>query len=876
MPLRHLPIQRKLVGFIFLTALIVLLGSNLALLVYEMRSSKQGSELSLRTMADIIASNSTAALIYDDPKLAEEILAGLRAEPDIREAALFDKQGHLYAVYPSGTPAAEFPASPQSDASIFNLQGLTIYHSVIQGTNRVGTLYILSDLRSMYRRLRVYGMVLSGVLVGAAILAYFLSNFLQRQISQPIINLAETAKIVTEQEDYSVRAAKHSGDELGFVTDAFNAMLEQIQLNHAALGESEERFRVVANSAPVLIWIAGPDMLATWFNKSWLSFVGRNLVDQVGSGWIGAIHPDDRRQSLDIMEAAFKAMQDFRIECRLRRHDGEYRWLLNQGTPRYQGGGFAGFIGSCIDITDNKEAEATVRRSELQLRLVTDNASVFLCQIGRDHRFKFVNRAYAARFGLESSEVVGRHLLDLLGQQPYSVVRPKLDAALAGSRQEYEAELDYTSLGTRWIHAVYEPERTESGDIGGVICVLTDITDRKFAAMELERARDEAIRASRAKDDFLAALSHELRTPLNPVLLLATDAANNRDLPLEVQGDFEIIRKNVELEARLIDDLLDLTRIIKGKMVLEYQPVDVHGAMRDAVATIRGEVEARKIRLSIELGDGSPIVRGDPVRLQQVLWNVLKNAVKFTPEGGRITMASEFPPGGDSLVIRITDTGIGLSPNELETVFDAFSQGEHAKGSGSHQFGGLGLGLAISRRMIELQNGRIYAKSAGRNMGSTFVIELPLIARAAPAAEARRPDDRGGTPLMGGAGAAGSCSILLVEDHGPTRQALERLLLRRGYKVLPASSASEAREMAAAEKVDLVISDIGLPDGSGYDLMAELESTYRLKGIALTGYGTESDIARSRATGFVVHLTKPVGMQALDAAIATVAPVAQA
>jgi PAS domain S-box-containing protein len=500
---------------------------------------------------------------------------------------------------------------------------------------------------------------------------------------------------------------------------------------------------------------------------------------------------------------------------------------------------------------------------------VTDNASVYLCHIGRDHTFKFVNRAYAARYGVEPAAVIGRHVSELVGEKAYEVIRKPLDASLAGARQEYEAELQYSTLGRRWIHAVYEPERADNGEIGGVISVLTDITDRKLAAMELERARDEAVRASRAKDDFLAALSHELRTPLNPVLLLATDAVNHKSLPPDVLADFAIIRKNIELEARLIDDLLDLTRITKGKMVLASQLVDMQVVMRDALATIQSDVETRGVRLVLEITPGEAFIRGDPVRLQQVLWNVLKNAVKFTPKGGKVTLVSDISPDGRMMVIRVTDTGIGLSPSEAETVFEAFAQGDHAKGPGSHQFGGLGLGLAISRSMIEMHSGRIYARSDGRNMGSTFFIELPLAGAEEP--ESSEPA-AGSGEKDGDQERPASLSILLVEDHSPTRLALERLLQRRKYRVLAATTAEEARKIAEKNRLDLVISDIGLPDASGFDLMAELEKTYHLKGIALTGYGTESDIARGRATGFVVHLTKPVSMQALDAAITSLAP----
>jgi PAS domain S-box-containing protein len=870
MPLNHLPIQRKLVGLIFLTTLTVLLGSYLVLLVYESRSTAQATTHSLRTMGDIIAANSAAALIYDDPKLAEENLSGLRAEPDISAAALYDKQGKVYSVYPSYLPSSAIPAAPQADGARFSFRELVLFEPVIQGNNRVGTLFIRSNLGGLYRRLTVYGVVLLCVLAGAVIIAFFLSNFLQRQISQPIINLAETARAVSEQKDYSVRATKRSGDELGFVTEAFNSMLEQIQLSHAVLGESEERFRVVADSAPVLIWIADTEMRATWFNKYWLNFVGRPMASEVGAGWTDNIHPEDRTAFLETLSASYTQRKYFRTECRLRGHDGRYHWLLDQGTPRYQGGEFAGFIGSCVDITDNKEAEAAVRLSELQLRLVTDHASVFICQIDPDHRFRFVNRAYAQRYEMEPQDIIGRRLDEILGPSAYQAIKARLDAAFDGFRQEFEAELQYSTLGKRWIHVVYEPLRGPGGVVTDIVSVLSDITERQMAARELERARDEAVNASRAKDDFLAALSHELRTPLNPVLLLATDAGTNPDLSPEVREDFETIRKNVELEARLIDDLLDLTRITNGKMILAHQTVDVHAVVRDALSTVKGELTSRKVEVILDLEKGRPVVRGDPVRLQQVFWNVLKNAVKFTSDKGKVVVATSVPDGQGTFVLRVTDTGIGITPSELGHIFDAFVQGDHARGVGSHRFGGLGLGLAISRKLVELHSGRIYAESEGRDRGSTFVIEIPLDVAAGDghAGPMDQPGFRTLAPAVEPAGPR--LSLLLVEDHTPTRVALERLLHRRNYRVCVCESATEARALAKAEKIDLVISDIGLPDGSGYDLMAELEELYGLKGIALTGYGMEGDIARSRATGFAVHLMKPVSMQTLDAAIASI------
>jgi signal transduction histidine kinase len=410
--------------------------------------------------------------------------------------------------------------------------------------------------------------------------------------------------------------------------------------------------------------------------------------------------------------------------------------------------------------------------------------------------------------------------------------------------------------------------------VESALAVTEDITGSKRTEKELERARDEALAASRAKDDFLAALSHELRTPLNPVLLLASEAAEDVSLPPGVRADFATIRKNVELEARLIDDLLDLTRITRGKLLLEMLPQDVHTILRDALATVEAELDRKKIVPRLKLDAGNSLVLGDAVRLQQIFWNVLKNAVKFTPERGEITVETGVGTDTGELTVEITDTGIGMLPSELERIFDAFSQGDHAEAGGSHRFGGVGLGLAISRMLTELHHGSIRASSEGRGRGAKFSIELPLFRADSRSPMPASPDGLPSPPVVSGepeVALALRGRILLIEDHAPTRLALQHLLLRRNYEVVAAGSVEEARNLMTREHVDLVISDIGLPDGNAYDLMADLRSRFGLTGIALTGYGMESDIARSHAAGFVIHLTKPLRVQSLDEALAKLA-----
>lgn len=381
----------------------------------------------------------------------------------------------------------------------------------------------------------------------------------------------------------------------------------------------------------------------------------------------------------------------------------------------------------------------------------------------------------------------------------------------------------------------------------------------------LRASEAQALAASRAKDDFLARLSHELRTPLSPVLLLASEAVNNRSLPESVRADFETIAKSVSLEARLIDDLLDLTRITRGKLPLEMRPVDVHSLLQEALVMVQGDVQQKELELDLRLKAPQSLVLGDDVRLKQVFWNVFKNAAKFTPERGRISVQTEASSDGVGLVIRVADTGLGMTPEEIGRIFTSFAQGDHAGPGGHHHFGGVGLGLAISRMLVELHLGSISAMSQGRNQGSTFVIRLPLYRPAPEADGAGRPE--AANAAVSSMGGGPPPRVLLVEDHAPTRQVLAHLLANRACAVVSASTVAEALACARRECFEVLVSDIGLPDGTGYELMAELRERHGTVGIALTGFGMEEDVSRSQAAGFVIHLTKPVSVQALDSAL---------
>jgi PAS domain S-box-containing protein len=394
--------------------------------------------------------------------------------------------------------------------------------------------------------------------------------------------------------------------------------------------------------------------------------------------------------------------------------------------------------------------------------------------------------------------------------------------------------------------------------------------ERSRLLNEVSVARDNAERASQAKDQFLATLSHELRTPLSPVLLLAGAAADNPALPENVRADFRIIRKNITLEARLIDDLLDLTRITRGKLHIAKKACDIHSILEDAIVNVQTDIQDKRIAFARDFRAEEHHTLGDPVRLQQIFWNILKNAVKFTPPEGRVSVTTDSTTDRfGKLLVRITDSGIGMTSAELSRAFDAFFQGHHAQTDSSRYGGGLGLGLSISRKLAELHSGEIRAESNGSGQGAVFTVELPLLSSPSSKRGSRARHHKARQLSEGRNSSARRPRILLVEDHEDSRVALS-WLLRLKYEVVEATSGAEARLQAQKERFDVVISDIGLPDQTGYELMAALQEEYDLKGIALTGYGMEDDVVRSRQAGFLAHLTKPVEADRLDQVLAEV------
>jgi CheY-like chemotaxis protein len=379
-----------------------------------------------------------------------------------------------------------------------------------------------------------------------------------------------------------------------------------------------------------------------------------------------------------------------------------------------------------------------------------------------------------------------------------------------------------------------------------------------------QRAR-ELEEANQAKDHFLAMLSHELRTPLTPVLAAAGELENDERIPDDAREDLKMMRRNVAIQSRLVDDLLDVTRLGRGKLDVNAEHLDFAALLRETAVIVAPDLDARdqSIDLQINGADGCQVF-GDGPRLQQVFWNLLKNAIKFSPAKAQIRVAmrrvNEPQP---KIQVDVSDDGVGIEPANLARIFRPFEQ-VMAAGKQRGSDGGLGLGLAIAKALVELHNGTIVVTSDGIGCGATFRVELPLAVNAPPCREKGSGGNGAGSPAPRRSG----LKILLVEDHGDTGRVLARLLRNFGYAVEHAETATTALELFERGNFELVVSDLGLPDESGLELMKKLRARQpQLAGICLSGYGMEDDLAACRAAGFAEHLTKPVDMQRLHAAI---------
>ncbi len=628
------------------------------------------------------------------------------------------------------------------------------------------------------------------------------------------------------------------------------------------MSTNETGFREMLDALPAAIYTTDAEGRITHFNPACIEFSGR--TPEIGSDhWCVTwklFYPDGRPMPHDQcpMAIALKTGRVIRgAEAIAERPDGTRIWFIPYPTPLFDDmGNVTGGINMLVDITERKEAEA----ARAKLAAIVESSDDAIISKDLNGIIMSWNNGAQRIFGYTAEEVIGKPVTMLIPADYVNEEPGILDRIRRGQRIEHYETVRQRKDGSLLdISLTVSPLKDASGRIIGAAKVARDITSRKQAESAVKLAREQAEAASSAKDKFLAVLSHELRTPLTPVVMTVVAMDMNPDLAPDMRDDVAMIRRNLELETRLIDDLLDLSRVTTGKLRLSSEMVDVISAVRHACETCRPLILEKGIQLHCDLPPHAYHVKADPTRFQQVLWNLLKNAAKFTPDRGDIYV-SVAKADEDRVRIQVRDTGVGIAPEVLPKIFDAFEQGD---ASVTRQFGGMGLGLAISKALVEMHNGTISAESGGKHCGSTFTVELPAVLPK---------EDVHFMPANGGSGNGdGALRVLIVEDHADTARVLSRLLGASGHRVKTAGSVAAALELAGKEPFDVIVSDIGLPDATGYDLMKQIQARYPMKGIAMSGYGMDEDLRKSREAGFSDHIVKPANVAQLERTIRRVA-----
>ncbi len=802
---RDFPIRRKLLLVIMLVSSLGLLLAGTAIVVYERNTFQQRETENLASLAQIIGAQSTAALDFDDAEVAQKNLAALKARPDIAAAGIYEADGKLFTQYlRSDLKSVTLPARAEAEGERIQGDYLNVFRAIKERGKTVGTVCLRYDMQGVRTHLMNYIGIVGTVIVGLLMLTLVLSSGFQRFISNPIVELAGVAHAVSEDKDYSVRAVKTGQDEIGELIDTFNAMLSQIQ-------ERDIELRALN------------DTLEQRVQQRTEELSGANI------------------------ELETEINERLRVEEAMR--------------------GVQTFLTSIVENIPNmifvKDAE--------QLRFVS------------------LNKAEEDLIGIPRKHMIGKNDGDLFPAEEAAFFTAADRSVLeSGKLLDIPEEPVQTEHGVRILHTKKMPIYDATGKPQYLLGISEDITERKQSEealarqaqelarsnVELHLAKDAAEAASRAKSEFLANMSHELRTPLNAIIgfsEILEDQTFGELNPRQGKYISNVLTSGRHL-LQLINDILDLSKVEAGKMELDYVTFPVSSALQDVVNIVKTLAAKKNIELKVEVAPDCPPATADAPKFKQIMYNLLSNAIKFTPNGGVVTvtaLSGTVAPdasNGQAIVpvcIAVSDTGVGIKAEDQERIFAEFEQ---VDSSYSRQQQGTGLGLALTRRLVEMHGGRIWVESQGvEGKGSTFFFVLPggpsaLLAaepsQNAPEATSESPN---GTPENGVA----PLTVLVVEDNLPASDLLAHYLTESGYRVERAFDGEQALQRVRELHFDAVTLDIMLPNKDGWQVLAELKAAPATADVPVVIVSITDDQQLGFSLGAVDFLVKPIQKERL-------------
>lgn len=643
--------------------------------------------------------------------------------------------------------------------------------------------------------------------------------------------------------------------------------------------EREGRYRTLLSLVTSIIWISDPKGAFVEPQPSWEAYTGQPWEEHQRFGWLKMVHPEDRAALADRWSGSARVSTPYEGSARLwHGKSASYRYCEVRARPTLGSAGeVLEWIGAVTDVHERRGEQLRLSEQSRLLRSITDNADVSLFIMDEHQHCVFMNPAAEELTGFRLEEVTGHPLHDVIHHtrpdgSPYPLCECPIDRALPQNDREQGEELFIHKDGHFYpVSFTASPIRDEQGTPIGTVIEVQNISARKHTEARLEEllmaertARSEAERITRMKDEFLATLSHELRTPLNAILGWS-QLLQKRPESKGLEDGLAVIMRNARTQAQMIEDLLEMSRIISGKIRLDLQLVDLQAVVTAAVDTVRPGAEAKSIRLVNILDPNAGTIYGDPNRLQQVVWNLLSNAIRYTPKEGKVRVLLERI--NSHVEIAVHDSGEGIEPDFLPHVFERFRQQD---ASTTRRHGGLGLGLSIVKHLVELHGGSVTAASDGPGKGSTFTVTLPIAAvstlrlQQLEAEELLRKHSTAEPSLAyeSEVSLRGS-RVLVIDDDRDGRELVARLLIEAGAQVMVAESASAGQKQMALHRFSLVLCDIGMPTHDGYEFVRWLRALPQEDGggtpaVALTALARAEDRLRALREGYDMHVAKPV------------------